>query len=96
MTENTLVKHTTETQEFKNPIAVKFFELYSSMRKAYLETGVVPSDSIREIIGNPPRIPDSPDTDARLEAYEDLVAYNKMRENIEAKVKGISAEKKGA
>ena len=89
--ENIVVSKTDVAGEFKNPIAVKFFELYDSMRKAYLETEVVPAESIREIIGNPPVIPDSPDTDARLEAYDDLAAYNRMYANIEAKVKRIAA-----
>ena len=89
--ENILVNQTSETTTYKNPCAVKFFALYDSMRKAYLETGVVPADSIREIIGNPPRIPDSPDNDARLEAFKDLAEYNRMYANIEAKVKGSAA-----
>lgn len=80
MTANTLLSSTSVAQTFANPIAVRFFEFYEN----YKETGQ--PFTARDILGEPPVVPDSPDTDARLEAYDELVEYSRKYQDIESKI----------
>ena len=80
MTDTTLVCYTHEAQEYKNPIATRFFECY----EAYRKTGK--KFSPRDVLGPAPRIPDSPDMDTRLEAYEDLAKYSRKYKELEEKI----------
>lgn len=57
-------------------------ENLDSLVSEYKDKGLV-LESFIPIIGNPPRIPDSPDMDARLEAYEARAEYGRKLEEIE-------------
>ena len=80
MTDTTLVRYTPEAQEYKNPIATRFFECY----EAYRKTGK--NFSPCDVLGPAPRIPDSPDMDTRLEAYEDLAEHSRKYKEMEERI----------
>lgn len=70
-----------------NPIDIRFVEL----RTRYLTTGKLFNP--KDILGEPPRIPDSPDMDARLEAYEEYAEYSKQYQVLDEKIKQMIKEK---
>ncbi len=55
----------------------ELLEKYRNNNKVLKLAWVIP------ILGRPPVIPDSPDTDARNDAYDDLVEYNRKKDFIE-------------
>ena len=57
-------------------------ENLDSLVSKYKDKGLL-LESIIPIIGNPPRIPDSPDMDARMEAYEARAEYGSKAQEIE-------------
>lgn len=87
MTETILVNSTSATSTFKNPIAKKFFDSLESVASEIKSSGKLKYESIASIIGDAPTIPDSPDMDARLEAFDELASYADMVLNVEAKLK---------
>lgn len=70
-----------------NPIDIQFVEL----RTRYLTTGELFTP--KDILGEPPVIPDSPDMDTRLEAYEEYAEYSKQYQILEEKIKQMIKEK---
>ena len=95
MTVTTLISSTSATQVYKNPIAVRFFENLDAAAQEFSENGKLSFPIIEKILGKPPVIPNSPDMDARLEAYEELTQYSTQILNVESKLRTY-AEKKGA
>lgn len=94
MTDNTLVKATLATQLYSNPIAVKFFENLDAATEEFSQNGKLSFPIIEKILGKPPVIPDSPDMDARLEAYEELTQYSTQALNIESKLRTYAQKKR--
>ncbi len=70
-----------------NPIDIRFVEL----RTRYLTTGELFTP--KDILGERPIIPDSPDMDARLEAYEECAEYSRQYQALEEKIKQMIKEK---
>lgn len=87
MTVNNLVSFTTATQEYSNPIAVRFFQCLDECANYFNDHGKLTFPMIEKIVGKPPVIPDSPDMDARLEAYDELSDYSSHILDIELKIK---------
>lgn len=75
-----------ETIEFKNPIAVRFFETLEVLSKE-VQDGDLPLHSLEPILGKIPIIPSSPDMDARLEAADELDKYCTYANSIIPKIK---------
>ena len=65
------------------PIDIQFAEFYNK----YLATGKIFTP--KDILGEPPVIPDSPDTDARLEAYEEYAEYSRQYRILEEKINNL-------
>ena len=78
---NTIDYVTTKGVFYTNPIAVRFFEKYEDCMKNGKDF------SPKDVLGEPPVIPDSPDTDARLEAYDDYVEYVRQYQILEERIK---------
>lgn len=83
MTDNTVVSVTAENTNYKNPIAVRFFAMYEN----YTSTGKIFTP--KDILGEPPIIPDSPDSDARLEAFEEHSKYFEKYKEMENLINAI-------
>jgi len=82
---------TTWTEELSAPIAQKLYDNRDDLAAEYREKGTLTLDSIIKVLGNPPRIPNSPDTDAMLEAWEEKAEYGRLTEIIETKIKDYAA-----
>lgn len=63
-----------------NPIDAKF----ANFSARYLATGE--TFTPRDILGNSPIIPDSPDMDARLDAYQELAEYSRQYQYLDEKI----------
>jgi len=85
MTEYTTIS-TPETS-FANPIASRFFEHLDAAAEEIRQNGKLSSFMIEKILGKAPVVSDSPDNDARMEAYEELALYSTRVLNIEEKVR---------
>lgn len=94
MTDSTLVKVTPATQVYKNPIAVRFFDCLDLAVEDFKQNGKLTFPTIEKILGKPPVIPDSPDMDARMEAYEELSKYSNQVLNIECKLRTYVEKKR--
>lgn len=97
MTVNTLVFSTTETiakQQYANPIAVRFFENLEQLASELTQTGKISFSSMVEIIGKEPVIVDSPDNDARLEAYEEIIQFHTQASNIASLIETYAKKNK--
>ncbi len=70
-----------------DPIDIQFAKL----RTKYLATGKLFTP--KDILGEPPVIPDSPDMDARLEAYEEYAEYSRQYQILEEKINQMTEEK---
>ena len=55
----------------------------------YVKIGYLTYPTISQVFGPAPAIPDSPDTDARLEAWEDQVEYSTKIQRAEDYIKDI-------
>lgn len=67
-----------------NPTEFKAFTLSSeSLIEEYRKSSKLTLESLVPILGNPPKIPQSSDMDAMLEAYEDRALYGKKALSIE-------------
>lgn len=86
MTETTLVTTTAATQVYTNPIARRFFNFLDSASDEFRQNGKLTFSTIEKIVGRAPVIPDSPDMDARMEAYDDLTQYSTKVLDIESKI----------
>lgn len=95
MTDSTLVSTTPATQVFKNSIAVRFFEVLDSAADEFNQNGKLTFSTIEKIIGKPPVIPNSPDMDARMDAWNETAQYSDRVLDIESKLRTY-AEKKRA
>lgn len=58
----------------------------------FVKAGNFTYDTITLVFGPAPRIPDSPDMDARLEAWEDQAEYSSRIQRCEARIREIIAE----
>ncbi len=65
----------TEFEAFNSSLATLFEE--------YKKASTLTIELLKPILGNPPRIPQSPDMDAMLEAYEERANYGKKANSIE-------------
>lgn len=65
----------TEFEAFNNSL--------DNLLKEYEKTSKLTIELLIPILGNPPRIPQSPDMDAMLEAYEDRAKYGEKANSIE-------------
>ena len=92
MTETTLVTITPATAKYVNPIAKRFFDSLETVASEIRSTGKLTYDSVASIVGPHPVIPDSPDMDARLEAYEETQAYTTLLLNVEEKLRAYAAK----
>lgn len=54
-----------------------------SLLEEYHKTSKLTIELLVPILGNPPRIPQSPDMDAMLEAYEERAEYGRKANSIE-------------
>lgn len=84
---NILTRRTDDAVCYTNVIARNFFDNINIAKKEFDETGKISSEMIEKIIGKEPVIPDSPDNDARMEAFEEKVAYIRRKNMIEACIK---------
>ncbi len=87
MTDNCLVSFTTATQVYSNPIAARFFQYLDEYANHLNNHTKLTFPMIEKIVGKPPVIPDSPDMDARLEAYDELSDYSSHILDIELKIR---------
>ena len=60
-----------------------FDESFDSLLNELRTTGKIDLSSFTNIVGRPPIIPQSPDTDAMLEAWEDRATYSKKIMQLE-------------
>lgn len=66
------------------PVEFEAFTLVSkSLIEEYRKSSKLTLELLVPILGNPPKIPQSPDMDAMLEEYEDRAQYGKKAESIE-------------
>ena len=63
---------------FSAPIKERLVSNWETLITEYRDKGSLSLDSIISIIGKPPVIPMSPDTDAMLEAYNEKAQYGHM------------------
>lgn len=63
---------------FSAPIKERLVSNWENLLTEYREKGTLSLDSVISIIGKPPVIPMSPDTDALLEAYNERAQYGHM------------------
>ena len=63
---------------FSAPMKKSLMANWKNLVEEYREKGTLSLSSITEIIGKPPVIPMSPDTDAMLEAYNEKAQYGHM------------------
>lgn len=79
-----------ETREFKDPIAVRFFETLEALPKEIKNTDILLL-LVEPILGKEPIIPSSPDMDARLEAADEFAMYMSKADDIILKAKNYMA-----
>lgn len=60
-----------------------FITSLDSLLQEYKKASTLSIEFLKPILGNPPRIPQSPDMDAMLDAYEDRAKYGKKANSIE-------------
>lgn len=90
MTESTKVL----ASQFLAPKEFEAFESsFDSLIEEYRNSGTLKLDSLVPILGKPPIIPQSPDTDAMLEAYDEKAIYGHKIKEIESLLK-LELEKK--
>lgn len=66
------------------PTEVKLFEEnYNNLREDYKKSKRLSVSSLLPILGRPPIIPDSPDMDAMLDAYDARAEYGRKAMQIE-------------
>lgn len=63
---------------FSAPIRERLVSKWEDLVTEYRDKGSLSLDSVISIIGKPPVIPMSPDTDAMLEAYNEKAQYGHM------------------
>jgi len=80
----------TFVKELSTPAVTKFCDNINDFKKEYQENGTLKLDSIIKVLGNPPRIPNSPDTDAMMEAWEEKAEYGRLAQIVEAEVERLS------
>lgn len=80
---------------FKNPVAINFFALLDEAAQEFSRCGELKETTLEKILGSEPIIPSSPDSDARLEAFNDLYEYQERAKNIQKLIKNY-ANKKGS
>lgn len=67
-----------EAKKILTPKQLKAFEeTFDELTNELQHTGTISLDSFIKIIGRPPVIPQSPDTDAMLEAWEERAVYSR-------------------
>lgn len=81
---------TTIEKELSSPALQSFINNINDFTKEYREKGSLTLESIIKVLGNPPRIPNSPDTDAMLEAWEERAEYGRLAQIVEAEVERLS------
>lgn len=64
-----------------------FEENFDKLQKEYKSKGSLSLDSLIPILGRPPIIPQSPDMDAMLEAWNDKAEYGRKFQKIEELLK---------
>lgn len=60
-----------------------FTSSFGSLIEEYRKTSTLKLEQLVPILGNPPRIPQSPDMDAMMEAYEARALYGMKSASIE-------------
>lgn len=75
------------TTNLRNILTSTEFEAFNTsldtLLKEYRKSSNLAVELLVPILGNPPRIPQSPDMDAMLEAYEALAEYGHKANSIE-------------
>lgn len=72
--------NSTLTQMDLDDLLKKGYQIYNT-------SGSIPTEIIEAIIGKQPVIPDTPDSDTRSDAYDEMVLYSKARINVVNKIK---------
>ena len=63
--------------------------IINSLIEEYVRKGNLTYPTIAQVFGPMPKIPDSPDNDARLEAWEEQVEYSNKVNRVEEYIKSI-------
>lgn len=74
-------------REISAPVTEKVRSILDELCEEYKEKNTLSIKSLSKILGNPPAIPESPDTDAMLDAYNARAEYGRKAIFLEQFIK---------